>query len=214
MGSLYELKTIAFLQQVAPALCVQSAIMGVMHPLQVEHGFTLQRRLAETVEVYDRQIMLDLFQWWPTAFPRLQVIANREDIIRRDMRSQGQAVHLMATFGTYNNGVLSLPAFQLRCLFNPGTVCGIMYNIFPTGVSAVNGERFAFHQSTQIRLSAFATPELVRQGRLAPQVHISDIRDAPFREMQITDYGQVVGRTNIVVHRALYKGLPDFLTSM
>ena len=93
----------------------------------------------------------------------MQLIANRETPNHRDTKGWPLGYDLLATFGCYDNGVLTLPTMGLKCVYNPGTVTGLMGKVFIHGVPPVNGERFCFAQFVRPGVFARAFP-----GQLGP----------------------------------------------
>ena len=127
-------------------MCVMAALLRIIHSAQFFQCFGLSKQIAESVPINHRQTVLDLLEFWASPFHCMQVIVNRETINHRDTRGWALGYDLLATFGNYNNGVLSLPTIGLECLYNPGTVTGLMGKVFIHGVRPVNGERFCFAQ--------------------------------------------------------------------
>ena len=122
-----------------------AALLRIMNPAQFSQCFRLSKRIA-SLPVNHRQDMLDLLEFWSSPFHCMQLIVNRETLDHRDTRGWALGYDLLATFGNYDNGVLSLPTIGLECAYNPGTVTGLMGKIFIHGVRPVNGERFCFAQ--------------------------------------------------------------------
>ena len=116
-----------------------AALLRIIHPAQFFQCFGLSKQIAESVPINHRQTVLDLLEFWASPFHCMQVIVNRETINHRDTRGWALGYDLLATFGNYNNGVLSLPTIVLECLYNPGTVTGLMGKVFIHGVRQQKG---------------------------------------------------------------------------
>ena len=127
-------------------MCIMSAIMRIIHPEQFRQCHRLSKRLAKSVPINHRQAMLDLLEFWASPFHCMQLIVNRETLNHRDTRGWTFGYDLLATFGDYDNGVLSLPTIGIECEYNPGTVTALMGKLIIHGVKPVNGERFCFAQ--------------------------------------------------------------------
>ena len=141
-----------------------AALLRLIHPAEFFQCFQLSKRIAKSVPLNHRQTVLDLLELWASPFHCMQIIVNRETINHRDTRGWALGYDLLATFGNYNNGILSLPTIGLECLYNPGTVTGLMGKVFIHGVQPVNGERLCFAQFVRPGVFARAFP-----GRPEPE---------------------------------------------
>lgn len=103
--------------------------------------------------------MVDLLEFWSSPFHCMQLIINRETLNHRDTSGWTFGYDLLATFGDYNNGVLSLPTIGINCEYNPGTVTALMGKLIVHGVAPVNGERFCFAQFVRPGVFVRAFPD-------------------------------------------------------
>ena len=127
-------------------MCVISALFRIMSPVQFGSSFRLQKHIATSVTVNHRREMIDLMEHWGSPFHCFQLVVNRQTIDHRDTRGWPLGFDVLSTFGSYNNGILSLPTIGKTCDYNPGTITGLMGKIFTHGVRPVNGERFCIAQ--------------------------------------------------------------------
>ena len=157
----HKLAVLEFLEATKPVMAVMAAILRIINPEQFNMCQLFSEEI-ESINIKDRQHMLDLKSSWATPFHCFQLVVNRETRYHRDTRGWPFGYDLLGTFGMYSNGVLSLPTIGITCPYNPGTVTGIMGKVFIHGVAPVNGERLC--------LAQFIRPAVLHRvlGREAP----------------------------------------------
>ncbi|KAJ3543838.1 hypothetical protein NMY22_g2994 [Coprinellus aureogranulatus] len=132
--------SLQFIKAIAPVLCVTSAILSIMHPLQWSKGFQVHRALANETDVRHRKDMLNAMQHWTSPFHAFQLIINRETLTHRDTGGFLMGMDVLSTFGEYECGYMDIPAWGIKAYYPPGTMTAIMGHVFEHGVPAVGGE--------------------------------------------------------------------------
>ncbi|EIW87378.1 hypothetical protein CONPUDRAFT_46538, partial [Coniophora puteana RWD-64-598 SS2] len=114
---------------------LMSSILSIVNPAQYRQGLRCMRRLGRKEAVKDSVGM------WGSVFNAVTVLANRESLFHRDGSGRFEWFDMLATYGRYTDGQLSLPAAGLDLHYRPGTVVPFCGNVLRHGVPHCNGER-------------------------------------------------------------------------
>jgi hypothetical protein len=119
-------------------------LLSMIHPdlyWQGREALIKLSRNPEFVAQPEQQILQELLMNWANPFSAVQVIANRQTPLHRDVRGRNSWFDMLVTAGSYTGGRLELPGLGVRLDYPPGTVIGIASKVVLHGAGPVEGDR-------------------------------------------------------------------------
>jgi hypothetical protein len=154
------------MEDMAESSALMGSLLSIIHPEMYRRSMEAFSYLAAHPElVKEGEGVLQVLGAWSSPFSGYSLISNRRTPAHRDNSARPEWYDLLATFGSYTDGVLEFPGLGLTIDYPPGSLVALCGKIIQHAVPEVTGSRVCIahymkdnvHQRLQVPAAGWMT---------------------------------------------------------